>query len=252
METRGLNPGEIVVVLNPQGFWVGAYEYVGPDEEFPGHAIVCERRQRSAHFRVRADLISRPRLTSGADDAAPADQPEEAAIAAPSAPEHTSEPFGRQRRDRRSRQPSGSDSITAAQRRHLFALAHGIGFDVDDLRALTPLGSISALTRVQAADLIDRLSGGQGLRPEGRGTATAKQLGMIAHLRDTIGFSDAEFSAWVEKRFHVDGLDQVTDKDLASRIIGGLLKMREKRAEGRGQGHRRQHRASPAAAGAGG
>jgi hypothetical protein len=98
---------------------------------------------------------------------------------------------------------------------------------IDDLRAATPLGSISALTRDQASELIDRLSGG---RPQG--TATAKQLGMIAHLRDLIGFTDAEFSAWLSKRFKVDSLAQITDRAHASRVIGGLVRMHANRSGG--------------------
>ncbi|NUQ48108.1 MAG: hypothetical protein HUU22_19010, partial [Phycisphaerae bacterium] len=50
-----------------------------------------------------------------------------------------------------------SSAITAAQRRLLFRLAAMRGLDLDALRDLTPAGSVSALTIVQAAALIDRL-----------------------------------------------------------------------------------------------
>jgi hypothetical protein len=48
--------------------------------------------------------------------------------------------------------------ITPAQRRALFAIGKARGLTVDDLRDLTPTGSISALTRDQASHLLDRLN----------------------------------------------------------------------------------------------
>jgi hypothetical protein len=50
--------------------------------------------------------------------------------------------------------------ITPEQRRAIFAAGKVRRLDLDGLRDLTPMGSISALTRLQAAQLIDRLNAG--------------------------------------------------------------------------------------------
>ena len=50
--------------------------------------------------------------------------------------------------------------ITEGQRRALFAAAGRIGLDLDGLRAMTPAGSVSKLTRAEAASLLNRLNAG--------------------------------------------------------------------------------------------
>jgi hypothetical protein len=123
----------------------------------------------------------------------------------------------------------GPDRLTDAQRRMIFARAHELGMDLDAVRAATPHGSVSALTRQEARDLIDRMMKQPANAWQNQGTATGKQLGTIEYLRGLVGFSDAEFKLWLGKRFKVESLAQITDKTLASRVIGGLSRMRHAR-----------------------
>lgn len=52
------------------------------------------------------------------------------------------------------------ERITPPQRRALFAAARDRGLSIDDVRDMTPTGSISALTRAEASDLLDRINAG--------------------------------------------------------------------------------------------
>lgn len=130
-------------------------------------------------------------------------------------------------------QPAGRPrGITAAQRRRLFARAHELGFNVDDLRAMTPAGSVSVLTLSEAAWLIDQLEAGPDASPPTReaGTGpTARQYAMIAWLSDAIGFNGTQFNGWLAKRFNVFDLAEIPDRRTASRIIGGLMGMKRSR-----------------------
>ncbi len=121
----------------------------------------------------------------------------------------------------------GRSAITAEQRRALFAIARRLGFDTDEMRVLTPTGSISALTPLQASDLIERFTnGGHGPCPEG--TATARQLGFADHVRRNLGMGDADFRGWLLQMFHVPGLDDVTTSDLG-RLLAALLRIQQRR-----------------------
>lgn len=51
------------------------------------------------------------------------------------------------------------ESITAGQRRAIFAAGKARGLDLDALRELTPSNSISAMSRSQAGALLERLNG---------------------------------------------------------------------------------------------
>lgn len=112
----------------------------------------------------------------------------------------------------------------------------------------TPAGSISMLTRAQASELIDRLSGRPNLPPghwEARGTVTGRQLGMIVHLCDLIGFTDAEFSAWLSKRFKVGSAREIPDRAVASKLIAGLARMQTNLSAGHLAGSGRRGRKRP-------
>jgi len=50
------------------------------------------------------------------------------------------------------------EPISPAQRRALFAAGSNRGLDIDDLRSLTPAGSISAMTHAEASRLLDHLN----------------------------------------------------------------------------------------------
>ncbi|MCK6483771.1 MAG: hypothetical protein L6R00_06520 [Phycisphaerae bacterium] len=134
-----------------------------------------------------------------------------------------------------------SSAITAAQRRLLFRLAAMRGLDLDALRDLTPAGSVSALTIVQAAALIDRLSpaaaerqdeGGPPPRPrpprQRPGTirlATAPQRRHIAWLRDTLGWDEPHLENFLRGRTFPDGrpMHEYRTADDARRVIRLLL-----------------------------
>jgi hypothetical protein len=123
-------------------------------------------------------------------------------------------------------------------------LGRGLGFDIDDLRALTPAGSISRLTRAEADALIGRLRGGRGgsgSQWRAQGTTTSRQLGMMAHLCDLIGFTEAGFCEWLSKRFEVQHPSEITDRAVAAKVIAGLVRMQSNVSAGHlaGRGRRR-------------
>lgn len=214
-----LTPGDLVVLTNKRGGWYGSYEYVGPDTEAPDRLYIRDTGGRRTLFSVHPDFVIRPRVL-GTGDVGQA-SPSEAGRAS----------------------VADDDSITAAQRRKLFALGTALDLGLDDLRALTPSGSISMLTRTQASELIDRLSG----REDGRrrafadqGTASGRQLGLIAHLRDLIGFREAGFGLWLEKRFKVGSIEEIDDGALAHRVIGGLTRMYDNRRRASGGGPKKR------------
>lgn len=115
-----------------------------------------------------------------------------------------------------------SAPIHAAQRRALFAAARARGMSTDDLRAMTPAGSISMLTADQAHCLLDRLNGNSpfairhssfGGRRRRRPRAAAgvirmvspEQRALIISIRMELGWTDAELHDWLMKRHHADG-----------------------------------------------
>jgi len=231
LPSDGLRPGDILILPDTQGRWFGAYEYIRPDDDSPDRLIVRDRSGDRQLYSVRADQVRRPAVSADHDAT------EEERVADPS-----------------TEATPGEESITDAQRRCLFAMAHKLGMDIDDLRAATPQGSISKLSRVEAAALIGRLGGqpaSSASNWRAQGTATAKQLGTIAYLRDLIGFTDEQFSHWLSKRFKVAGIAQITDKAHASRVIGGLLQMHANRSGVAGSDSN-GHRPGRSQAGAGG
>jgi len=200
---RSPSPGDIFVLYDDAGHWARSFEFVRFDEKDPAHMVVRERSTGEL-FNAPPGLLRRPAV--GATDEEP-----------PSA--------------------AGPERITEAQRRMLFARAKALGMGLDDIRAMTPKGSVSALTKEEARDLIDRLVGQPGRAWRDQGTATGNQLSTIEYLRGLVGFSDTEFSHWLGKWFKVESLARITDKALASRIIGGLSRMRANRIAGPVDGH---------------
>ena len=107
--------------------------------------------------------------------------------------------------------------ITSAQRRALFAAGSARGLDIDGLRSLTPDGSVSRLTRAQAAAILDRLNGGgehehprrsvrRPRRPKGVfAFASEGQRRKIESLRIDLRMSPEELQEWLSQRHHDDG-----------------------------------------------
>lgn len=103
--------------------------------------------------------------------------------------------------------------ITPAQRTALFAAARSRGLGIDDIRAMTPAGSISKLTRLQARELLDRLNAGtphavqhRPRRPKGvYALVTDAQRNKIEALRIELGWTPERLKEWLGERTHADG-----------------------------------------------
>lgn len=120
----------------------------------------------------------------------------------------------------------GRTAMTDQQRRKLFALADERGMDLDALRACTPAGSVSMLTRREASMLIGKLAGGaDAAAAERRDRATPRQLELIGHLAGYLRMDHERLGAWMGPRFGVASLKELHSREVASRIIQGLLRM---------------------------
>lgn len=108
-----------------------------------------------------------------------------------------------------------SEPMTAGQRRALFATARRLGLDIDQLRDATPGGSISMLTRAQAAELLNRLNGrpaapvATARRPRRAkrvyAMATPAQHRKIEAVRIDLGWTAEQLRDFLAGRHHADG-----------------------------------------------
>jgi len=134
--------------------------------------------------------------------------------------------------------------ITAAQRRALFAAARDKGLSTDDLRAMTPKGSISMLTLPEAADLLGRLNKGtthdrpappRARRPRGviamhPGSALLQMDSQLCRdLKIHYQWTEGALSRWLAERTLPSGTPAdrpVTARDYQERIqlLKGVLK----------------------------
>ncbi len=144
--------------------------------------------------------------------------------------------------------------ITPAQRTAIFAAARSRGLGIEDIRAMTPAGSISKLTRLQAREVLDRLNAGtphavqhRPRRPKGvYAFVTDAQRNKIESLRIELGWTRERLKQWLGGRTHADGrpmtsMDTTAD---ASAVIE-LLKAVAGRTESA------RHKAASSIAGAG-
>jgi hypothetical protein len=110
--------------------------------------------------------------------------------------------------------------LTPYQRRALFAAARARGLDHQELRALTPTGSIARLTIRQAAALLDSLNRGTDHERSGRprrprrprgilAMASGAQLAKIEGLRERLGWTREGLTAFLATR-HYDHGDPMT------------------------------------------
>lgn len=110
------------------------------------------------------------------------------------------------------------ERITPGQRRKLFVLADERGMSIDDVRDMTPAGSISALSRAEAAALLDRLSGGADFqehrrarprgprRPKGvSAMATDAQRSKIESLRIDLEWTPEGLVGFLSERHYSHG-----------------------------------------------
>lgn len=103
--------------------------------------------------------------------------------------------------------------ISAGQRKAIFAAAHARGMSIDDIRDMTPAGSISKLTAAEASRVLDSINAGtqhelpRRKRPRGprrpKGSirlATPDQHRFIAALRIELGWTEGELDEFLSKR----------------------------------------------------
>jgi len=130
--------------------------------------------------------------------------------------------------------------ITPEQRKALFAIGKARGCSIDDLRDLTPAGSISALTRLQAARLLERLNAGTRYAGSPRRSrtprhakgvfaiATPAQRNKIEALRIDLGWTPDGLAGFLHDRRHTDGrrmtrIDSTTDAAAVIELLKAVL-----------------------------
>lgn len=129
-------------------------------------------------------------------------------------------------------------SSTPDQRRAIVLAGQRLGMDVDELRSLTPAGSLRALSFEQASALLDRLN--EGRRPEPVAAErkprprrpspgviriiSDRQREVIASYRDRLGWTDEHFGKFLQKTFGLTIATLVRRND-ASRVITVLRRI---------------------------
>ncbi len=197
-------PGDIFIAPDGDGNWADALTFVKPATE-AGSGIFTDGKAR---YKFRFDAIQRP-LVGAAGPSSPR-------TLEPSVPK----PLG----------PSDPGTITRKQNALIHCLRHDLALDIDDVRALTPAGSISMLSQREAARLIERLLGVS--------TASPKQKAYAMHLAEEAGMDTDRLNRWLEAQFRVKSVDDAKfDAETASKVIYALKRVRvwhEKRKEATG------------------
>ncbi|ALA68821.1 hypothetical protein GT50_00455 [Geobacillus stearothermophilus 10] len=124
--------------------------------------------------------------------------------------------------------------ITPEQRRKIFGMQRQYGIDEEDLRSVVEQvsgsRSISALTKEQAIQVIDRLCRIVGEAPKPREhRATDAMLAKIRQLEKELGWADEpkRLQGFVKKFAGVDRLNWLT-KQQGIKLIEALKKMRDR------------------------
>ena len=140
--TERPEPGDIYLIPDDQGRWAFALRFlslhngdphVGVFQDDAGETYVCGFQELRPARLAQADQVGDP-------------------IQAAEARRY-------RQRSRVTAQQRANRKLTAKQRATIFALANRRGLDLDDLRGMTPQGSVSKLTMREAGDVIDRLKG---------------------------------------------------------------------------------------------
>ena len=145
-----------------------------------------------------------------------------------------------------------TDPITKAQIAKIWARAHSLGLDEELLYLLVPRGSISAMTRQEASELIEHLTqlAGQrvgpahqeSLEPERAKPAkqdpnavTQEQRNFIYFLFGRIGWlhDPVRIRGFLQKFAHANSVEEIPNRKRASAIIEALkaIYKRKRRAE---------------------
>lgn len=144
-------------------------------------------------------------------------------------------------------------TISASQRRALFAAANSRGLSLEDLRALTPQHSVSRLTSDQAAALIDRLIAdqrrfGAEFSPSRRrkprrpsnviALISTEQLELIRKLRISMGWTKIQLGDHFKNRSYPSDPSRTMDEMQTSRdaqaVIEHLKKILRRTLESHG------------------
>jgi len=137
-----------------------------------------------------------------------------------------------------------SERITKAQIAKIWATAHALGLDRDLLYLLVPRGSISAMTRAEASELIeylDRLQGQPAAAREGLGLTggpdapTPQQRNFIYFLFGRIGWLEepARMRGFLKKFAGVERVEDIPTRKKAIALIEALkaIHKRQKAAD---------------------
>ena len=130
-----------------------------------------------------------------------------------------------------------TDRATRAQIAKIWTMAHALGLDSESLHLLVPGGSIRLLSRVEASELIERLSGADAARtqdqsqtpppPADSNAATREQLNFIHFLFGRVGWimQPVRMRGFLRKFAGVDYIEEIKDRRRASAIIEALKAM---------------------------
>ena len=143
-----------------------------------------------------------------------------------------------------------TDQITKAQIAKIWARAHSLGLDEELLYLLVPRGSISAMTRHEASELIEHLTqlAGQRVGPANQesldperaksdpNAVTQEQRNFIYFLFGRIGWlhDPVRIRSFLKKFAHADSVEEIPNRKRASAIIEALkaiYKRRRKKSE---------------------
>lgn len=125
---------------------------------------------------------------------------------------------------------------TPQQRKRIVLLGNSQSLTVDDLRDMTPLGSLRELSKQEASDLIERLGGGrmqtarQSPYPRRQSTdatrmITREHVTIITEMMER-KFGDSEHAlAWLKRNFKVDTVRDLGTAERAGEVVAVLKEM---------------------------
>ncbi len=172
--------GDLYIACDKRGYWALPLRFIGWSVEHPGRARLRDPAGRVCDvelFRVKrvglAGLDDGETVDVSSSSRARSARPPKSRTCRAAAGERSAEQIEQRmhaRRSRVTREQRARQKLTDRQRKMIFAIGGRLGFDVDDLRALTPQGSISKLSVREAEQLIDRLCGRDVVGGKGTGT----------------------------------------------------------------------------------
>jgi hypothetical protein len=148
MGTKEPKPGDLFLIPDDDGYWAASLRFVRMMRGRPGVAVLED--DNGVTYECSLSLLQPARVAIPSESLG---TPE------PEDPVEAAELRRYRRRSRRTAQQRANGRLTNKQRTMIFGIGKRIGFGIDDLRAMTPQGSISKLTVREAGELIDRLLG---------------------------------------------------------------------------------------------